>query len=281
MLSYLPEIWITLMGLCIGSFLNVCIYRLPSGQTIADPPRSQCPDCGHPIRFYDNIPVISFLMLGGRCRSCSKPISLRYPTVESLSALFALAAYMKFGFSAEALIYYVFISALLVVTFIDIDHQIIPNVISLPGIPLFFLASFVERHHIGFFKILPDRVAPYAIHLPVPVMTLNAVLGIVAGGGILYLVAWGYFLLTRKEGMGGGDIKLLAMIGALIGWEGVLFTIFVGSAVGTLAGVVLLARYRMVDTKLRIPFGPFLSTGAILYVFFGSKLIFWYFRMMA
>ena len=264
------------MGLCIGSFLNVCIHRLPTDQSITDPPRSQCPFCDSPIRFFDNIPLLSFLWLRGRCRSCQKPISIRYPLVELLSGFFAILTYMKFGATFESLIYYVFVSTLIVITFIDIDHQIIPDVISLPGIAVFFAASFFQRRTIGFFKILPDNIAISLTSLHIPPTTCNAILGIIAGGGSLYLVAWIYYVITGKEGMGGGDIKLLAMIGALIGWEGVFFTIFVGSAVGTAAGIIIMLSARLLDTKLRLPFGPFLAIGAITYIFFGSRLIYGY-----
>lgn len=158
----------------------------------------------------------------------------------------------------QGFIFYAFISCLLVVTFIDIDHQIIPNVITLPGIPIFFLASFA----------VPD------------VTYVDSILGLLAGGGSLYAVGWAYYLIKKKEGMGGGDIKLLAMIGALLGWKGVVFTIFTGSAVGTFAGLIVMASKRLMDAKLRIPFGPFLSVGAISYVFFGEKVIFWYLNML-
>ncbi len=273
------EIWTFLLGLCVGSFLNVCIYRLPGDQTISDPPRSHCPSCDNPIKFYDNIPILSYLWLKGRCRHCSISISMRYPAVELISGIFALCTVATFGLSFEALIYFVFIAVLIVVTFIDIDHQIIPDVISIPGVVVFFLASFAGRHHIGFFKILPDNIAHLTAELPIPMMTYNSILGILIGGGSLYLVAWVYYLLTKKEGMGGGDIKLLAMIGALIGWEGVFFTIFIGSAVGTVAGIAMMIGTRLVDTKLRIPFGPFLSIGAVTYIFFGSRIIYWYVYM--
>ena len=244
--------------MCIGSFLNVCIFRLPTSKSISDPSRSICPNCGDTIRFYDNIPVLSFLVLKGRCRQCNTPISCRYPIVEILSGLFALCVFLKFGLTVQGFIFYAFISCLLVVTFIDIDHQIIPNVITLPGIPIFFLASFA----------VPD------------VTYVDSILGLLAGGGSLYAVGWAYYLIKKKEGMGGGDIKLLAMIGALLGWKGVVFTIFTGSAVGTFAGLIVMASKRLIDAKLRIPFGPFLSIGAISYVFFGEKVIFWYLNML-
>jgi len=243
-------------GLCIGSFLNVCIYRLPARKSLVHP-GSTCPSCGQPIRFYDNIPVISYLLILGRCRHCKASISPRYPLVEVLGGLLALGTFMKFGPSLQMLVFFGFMATLLVVTFIDLDHQIIPNVITLPGIPLMLLAG-----------------------LAVPGVSLQeALLGLVVGGGSLYLVAWGYHAFTGKEGMGGGDIKLLAMIGALIGWKGVLFTIFISSAIGSMAGILVMLATRG-SMKLKIPFGPFLSIGAILYVFLGQEIIHWYFNML-
>jgi leader peptidase (prepilin peptidase)/N-methyltransferase len=256
MIPYFIEIFIFLMGLCIGSFLNVCIYRLPASKSIVHP-RSQCPNCDTLIPFYDNIPLFSYLWLRGRCRRCQTKISIRYPIIELLGGLFALGIYVKFGLDIATLIYYVFTAALIAVTFIDIDHRIIPDVITLPGIPIFFAASFA-----------------------LPAITYkDALLGILAGGGSLFLVAWLYSLITKKEGMGGGDIKLLAMIGAIVGWQGVLFTIFVASLVGTLAGFTVMLQSRK-GMKLAVPFGPFLSIGAITYIFFGTQLISWYFNLL-
>lgn len=248
-------VFVFLFGLCIGSFLNVCIYRIPISKSIVHPP-SACPQCGYQIQFYDNIPVFSYLLLGGRCRQCRASISIRYPLIEILSGLAALSVYFKFGLTAQAPVYYLFIAVLLVITLIDIDHRIIPNVISLPGIPVFFAASFAT-----------------------PAVTyIDSLLGILAGGGSLFLVAWGYNLITKKEGMGGGDIKLLAMIGALLGWKGVFFTIFVSSAVGTLVGLGVMI-YTRSNMKLAVPFGPFLSIGAVSYIFFGPALIYWYLNL--
>ena len=253
---YLIEIYAFIIGICVGSFLNVCIYRLPAGLSIVRP-RSKCPECGNLIAFYDNIPLLSYLWLKGRCRHCRIRIGLRYPTVELLGGLFALASYLKFGLSVDAIIYFAFIACMLVVTFIDLDHRIIPDVITLPGIPIFFAASFA----------LPS------------IDFKAALLGILAGGGSLFLVAWIYSLITKKEGMGGGDIKLLAMMGGLVGWQGVAFTIFVSSLVGTLSGFVVMLHSRK-DMKLAIPFGPFLAIGAITYIFFGTHLINWYFSIL-
>ena len=256
LLPYLIEVFIFLMGLCIGSFLNVCIYRLPESKSIVHP-RSMCPNCDTLIPFYDNIPLFSYLWLKGQCRRCKVKISMRYPMVELLGGLVALGTYLRFGLTIETLIYYVFIAALLVVTFIDLDHRIIPDVITLPGIPICFAASFA-----------------------LPAITYkDALLGILVGGGSLFLVAWVYTLLTKKEGMGGGDIKLLAMMGAIVGWQGVLFTIFVASLVGTLAGFAVMLQSRK-GMKLAVPFGPFLSIGSITYIFFGTKLVTWYLNLL-
>lgn len=256
MANSIAEMFIFTFGACIGSFMNVCIYRLPAKKSIIFP-ASACPRCGEKIRPYDNIPILSYLWLRGRCRHCSAHIPLRYMTVEIMGGAFAVLAYLKFGVSLDGLIYYAFVVSLLIITFIDIDFQIIPDAISLPGIPIGFAASFA-----------------------LSVLTYKAsLLGILIGGGILYLIAWAYHLLTKKEGMGGGDIKLLAMIGAFIGWQGVLFTIFVASAVGTLSGVLVMLRQKK-GLKLAIPFGPFLSIGAITYVFMGSALITWYFNLL-
>ncbi len=243
-------------GLCIGSFLNVCIHRLPESQSIVRPP-SSCPKCGHRIRPYDNIPILSYLILLGRCRRCGVRISVRYPAVELLTGLMAVATILRYGPTLAGLVVFAFIAALIVITFIDLDHRIIPDVISLPGIPLFFLGSLTLK-----------TVTP-----------LESVLGILAGGGSLFLVAWGYHLLTGKEGMGGGDIKLLAMIGPMVGWTGILFTIFVSSATGTLIGLAVMIHSRG-NMKLAIPFGPFLAFGATLYLFFGPEIIDWYWGFM-
>jgi leader peptidase (prepilin peptidase)/N-methyltransferase len=216
-----------------------------------------CPRCGTLIAFYDNIPIFSYIALRGKCRHCAARISFRYPVIECISGIFAMGVFLKYGLSFEALIYFTFIATLLVITFIDIDHQIIPDVISLPGIPIFFAASFA----------LSD------------ITLVESILGILIGGGSLWIVAQLYYVLTRKEGMGGGDIKLLAMMGAIIGWKGVLFTIFVASAIGTVVGMLVMVKSRT-SMKLKVPFGPFLAIGAIAYMFLGPQLIAWYFNLL-
>lgn len=249
--------FVFLAGTCIGSFLNVCIYRIPENKSIVFP-GSLCPNCHTLLPFYCNIPILSYLVLTGRCKFCKNPISIRYPFIEMLTGIFAFLLFHTFGLTPATGYWFVFISTLITLSFIDIDHQIIPDIISLPGI-LVFASSFY---------FLPD-------------MTLkDTLIGILAGGGILYAVALLYYLLRKQEGMGGGDIKLLAMIGAATGIKGVLFTVFAGSLVGTLTGILIMIYTRKGDAKLKIPFGPFLSSGAILYIFFGNQLIHWYLTML-
>jgi leader peptidase (prepilin peptidase)/N-methyltransferase len=247
-MSLFLEIFFFAVGAAVGSFLNVLIYRLPEDKSIILP-ASHCPTCSHAIRFYDNIPLISYLFLKGRCRNCGGAISLRYPLVEMLTAILSLMVYWKFGLSAQYLCAFLFAGALIVITFIDLDHQIIPDVISLPGIPLFFLAAvFVMK-----------------------LRFLDAFLGFLIGGGVLYGVAFTYELITKREGMGGGDIKLLAMIGAFLGWQSLLFVLLVSSLTGAVVGVTIML-VRGQDMKYAVPFGPFLSLGAVAYLFFGAWL---------
>ncbi|MBW2321670.1 MAG: prepilin peptidase [Deltaproteobacteria bacterium] len=254
MFNFLIVSIIFIFGMCIGSFLNVCIYRLPTSKSIADPPRSTCPGCNSPIRFYDNIPVLSYIWLKGRCRNCDAPISFRYPMVELITGIVALGLLFNFGLSLESLVYFVFISSLLVITFIDLDHRIIPDIVTLTGIPVGLVASFA-----------------------LPTISFKAsVLGLLIGGGSLWLVAWAYSMIAKRDGMGGGDIKLLAMIGTIIGWKGVIFTVFASSVMGSCVGITIML-IKGKNMKYAIPFGPFLSIGAIAYVFVGAQIIAWYF----
>ncbi|MBJ6749605.1 prepilin peptidase [Geomonas anaerohicana] len=260
-----------LFGAVVGSFLNVCICRMPSGESVVSPP-SHCPKCDYQIRWYDNIPILSYLLLGGKCRSCKTPISIQYPLVELLNGLLALALYVKFfpqrlfedGAPIQYLftglfyfsVLFIFCSALVVVTFIDLEHQIIPDRITLPGIVLGFVISF----------FIPQ------------LGWLNSLIGILAGGGSLLLIAWGYQVVAKKDGMGGGDVKLLAMMGAFLGWKSILFIVFVSSLLGSVIGVTLMM-IRKKDSTLAIPFGPFLAAAAVLYVFYGRQIIHWYLNM--
>jgi leader peptidase (prepilin peptidase) / N-methyltransferase len=254
----IPASYIFIIGACIGSFLNVCIYRIPENLSIVTP-GSFCPLCNKSIPFYCNIPILSYIFLKGKCKFCHNPISLRYPLIEVLTAFFALALFHKFGINTALGYYFIFISVLIIISFIDIDHQIIPDILSLPGI-LIFASSFYF----------------------LPQMTIkDTLVGILAGGGSLYAVALCYYLLKKQEGMGGGDIKLLAMIGAATGIKGVFFTIFASSLFGTFFGILIMIYTRIADSKLKIPFGPFLSMGAILYIFLGEQLIHWYLSILS
>lgn len=238
-----------IFGTIIGSFLNVCIFRLPKKQSIISP-FSHCPNCHKPIKFYHNIPILSFLFLRGKCSKCEQPISFRYPVVELLAGLLSLALFLKFGLSLSYFVYLTFSASLLVITFIDLDHQIIPDVITLPGIILGFTASL----------FLPGTTF------------LDSLIGIAAGGGGLLLVAMGYSLIAKREGMGAGDIKFISMIGAFLGIKGVLLTIFLGSLFGSSVGLTVMIKEKK-DRRYAVPFGPFLAIGAIIYIFWGDIIV--------
>jgi leader peptidase (prepilin peptidase)/N-methyltransferase len=248
---------IGVLGAVIGSFLNVCIHRLPRGESLVRP-RSRCPACGTLIRAFDNVPLLSFLWLRGRCRDCRAAISIRYPAVELLNGLGYVLLWRRFGWTPDALIYGVFFSALVVVTFIDWDHQIIPNRITLPGIVVGLVSAAT---------VLAGSF-------------VDAAIGAVLGGGLLYAVAVASEWVLKKEGMGLGDVKLLAMIGAFLGWKAVLVTVFVGALGGSLVGLALMA-LKLKRREDPIPFGPFLAVGAVSALFAGPELIAWYLRLGA
>ena len=245
------------LGSVVGSFLNVCICRLPKSESVVSPP-SHCTRCDYVIRWYDNIPMLSYAFLRGKCRRCGEPISLQYPLVEFINGSLTLALFLKFGPSLPFALFFVLCSALVVVTFIDLEHQIIPDCITLPGIVIGFALSFFFP---GF-------------------GWLNSLIGIVAGGGSLLLIAYGYQLIAKKDGMGGGDIKLLAMLGAFpfFGWKAILFIVFAASLVGSVLGIsIMLAQKK--DSTLAIPFGPYLASAAVLYIFYGKHIILWYLNL--
>lgn len=245
-------------GAIVGSFLNVCIVRIPKGDSIVDPP-SRCPACNTAIRFYDNIPLISYLVLGGRCRSCGARISPRYLFVELLMACLAAALYYQFGFSLSFMVSFIFVAALIVISFIDLDVRIVPDVISLPGIVAGLLFSVVARYLVSD----PSELIP---------SPLSALIGVLVGGGFLLALAWAYEAFTGVEGMGGGDVKLLAMIGAFLGWTAIPFTLFFASLTGSIIGLGFMIG-KGVGRRFALPFAPFLCLGALLYLFFGNELI--------
>ncbi|MBI2372168.1 MAG: prepilin peptidase [Deltaproteobacteria bacterium] len=248
-------------GAVMGSFLNVCGVRIPKGESIVVP-GSHCPRCRTPIAWYDNVPIVSFLWLRARCRHCGERISWQYPLVELASALLAVALAARFGPSPAALVLYAFGAALIVVTLVDLEIQIIPDAISLPGIGL----------GLAFAPLSPFFAQPGGTLLGA---LMGALVGALVGGGGLFVVGTAYLALTRREGMGGGDVKLLAMIGAFLGWPGVLVTLLVGSFTGAVVGVAIMVRQHR-DARLPIPFGPFLALGALFYLLGGDLAFKWY-----
>jgi len=237
------------LGAIVGSFLNVCIYRIPRDASIVRP-GSRCPACAAPILFYDNIPLVSYMVLRGRCRKCGQTIPIRYPLVELITAALFLVFYRVLGLSPELPVSLVFASLLIVISFIDLDHLIIPDILSLGGLLLgvllsFFRSSFTYADSLG---------------------------GVLVGAGLLFAIAKSYELIRKREGMGGGDIKLLGMIGAFCGIKGVIFSLVSGSLLGTLAGLPLML-IKGEGMKYALPFGPFLSLGALLYAIAGNELI--------
>lgn len=236
----LIAVFVFCLGLIIGSFLNVCIYRIPRGGSLLFPP-SACPACGRRLTALELIPVAAFIALKGRCRGCRTPISRRYPLVELLTGVLFLLVFWKFGLGLETLKWWVLLSLLIVIALIDLDFQRIPDAISLPGLAAGILLA---QGHWG-----------------------QAVLGAMIGYGIIAAV-----IALSRGGMGWGDAKLLALIGAFLGWRGVVVSLFVGSLLGSLVGIILLL-LRRIDRKTPVPFGPYLSLGAFSFLFINGLLL--------
>jgi leader peptidase (prepilin peptidase) / N-methyltransferase len=245
-----------LFGSLVGSFLNVCIYRLPKEESVVFP-GSHCPACQAAIRPWDNIPILSFLLLRGRCRACGSPIAWRYPLVECLTGILFASTVSRHGVTPLALTLLAFLSALVVIAFIDLDHQIIPNAITMPGIPLGLLVGVLLGEP--------------------PV--LDRVIGALAGAGFLYLVLFFGSALYGQEAMGEGDLNLIALVGAFLGWRGVVVTILVGCLAGSAAGLTLIGLRRL-QRREHMPFGPFLALGALVALFWGDALVGWYLRFL-
>jgi len=251
-----------LFGLIIGSFLNVCIYRIPRSISIILP-SSRCPSCNTPIYFYDNIPIISYILLRGRCRYCKEKISLIYPFIEFLNGALYISVLWRLGplFSWHLLVYFAFLSSLVVITFIDLEHQIIPDGITIPGILLALMFGST---------ILPD---PFSRH---DLLGFKAsIIGIFLGGGLYYVIAILGKAVFRKDAMGGGDIKLMAMVGGILGWKGVLLTTFIGSLLGSIIGIFFIV-IKGREWGMKIPFGPYLSLGASISLLLGEEILRWY-----
>lgn len=245
----IPSILVFLFGLIIGSFLNACIYRLPRNLSIVRPP-SSCPHCRKPIHAYDNIPIISYLLLKGRCRDCGGAISLRYLLIEFMTGVFFVMLLWLFGLTIELPVYMLFVALLITISFIDLEFTIIPDVLSIGGLLVGVTLSFFR----------PTQ------------SIVDSILGVLLGGGVLWAIAFFYELLRKREGMGGGDIKLLAMIGAFCGVQGVVFTLIAGSFVGALVGIPLTFK-KQEGMTYALPFGPFLSFGAFVYIIAGVPLL--------
>jgi leader peptidase (prepilin peptidase)/N-methyltransferase len=246
-------IFVAVLGAMVGSFLNVCIYRLPIGKSIVWP-ASACTSCGRLLAWFENIPIVSWTLLGGRCRSCKKPISGRYPLVESLTALMFAAAWWYYGPSWLFVSRILFGCALLVLFAIDLEHHLLPNLVTLPGIVVGFALSFVSG---------PGWV--------------DSLIGILVGGGVLYGIAEIYYRVRHEEGLGMGDVKMLAMIGAFVGWKLTLVTLMMASFAGSMIGLALILMRRG-GMKHALPFGTFLALGAGLAATFGQGFLDWYLR---
>ena len=243
-----------MLGACVGSFLNVCIWRLPREQSVVRP-RSRCPHCSHPIAWYDNIPLVSYLLLGARCRHCRGTIHWRYPLVEGLSGALTVLVLRRFGLTPAGAVYLLFVWALIVVSFIDLEHQIIPDEISLGGLILgLVMSALIPQLHGTDQAVIALR---------------RAFVGAMVGGGLLYVTGALGSVVFRKEAMGGGDVKLLGMAGSLLGWKLVTFTFFFAPVLALVPGlwVLLLKRSHV------IPYGPFLSLALVLALFVGNRVM--------
>jgi leader peptidase (prepilin peptidase)/N-methyltransferase len=242
-------------GLLFGSFLNAVIYRLPLGESVLRP--SQCPACDHAIRWYHNLPLVGWLWLRGRCPDCGARISVRYPLVELAGGLLLAAAIARWGITVSAASATVFGYTMIVLALIDVDHRILPNVITIPGAFVGLAFSFFDPR----------------IHW------IDSVIGGFLGGGLLYFVAWAYLKARGREGMGMGDVKMMLLVGAFLGWRGALETIFIGSLIGSVVGIVLIRLTRK-DWEYALPFGTFLAGAAVIVDFYGPEILDWYLALV-
>ena len=250
----MDKIIVFIFGSIIGSFLNVCIYRLPKGRSVIFP-GSHCPNCTAKIHWYDNIPILSYMILGGKARCCKAKISFRYFIVEVLTAAALLVLFISFGLTPKFFAYSIMVSGLIVATFVDFEIQEIPDEVSLGGLAVGLILSA------AFPSILGETTRLNGF--------LNSFLGALAGGGMIYVMGMLGEFAFKKEAMGGGDVKLLAMIGAFIGWKLVVMTFFLAPVFGSVVGIVLKIRHG----KDVIPYGPYLSLAAVCSIFFGEKIL--------
>ncbi len=266
------------LGAIIGSFLNVVIHRLPLEESIVFP-NSRCPSCGAAIAFYDNLPVLSYVMLRGRCRSCKGPISARYPAVELLTALLFVVVTWRYGLTAALPFDLAFVSALVALIFIDAEHMILPNAITYPGIAFVLLARIVVPYLTGDppFDDLPGLLGGSLAGLSIWAASLGGgLIGALIGGGSLWLMGWTWEKLRGIEAMGLGDVKMMFMVGAYLGWRLTILTIFLGVLTGSLIGILLMLWQRRKDMQFLLPFGVFLGIGAIVALLVGTRIVEWY-----
>ncbi len=268
--AYIIAAAVGVVGAVIGSFLNVVIHRVPREESIAFP-ASHCPSCDTAIRPYDNIPIVSWAVLRGRCRACRAPISARYPAVELLTGtLFALTYLLHSGLTLSLPFDLAFVAAIVALVFIDAEHMLLPNVITYPGAALALVARVLVPNLYGV-------AALGGAHTPAWLLSLGgAVLGAVAGGGFLWLVGWLWERARGVEAMGLGDVKMMFMVGAFLGWPLTFLTIFVGVFTGSVAGVAAMARRGERDMQMLLPFGIFLGLGSLVSLLFGTRIIDWY-----
>ncbi len=267
-----------LLGLIIGSFLNVCILRIPADKSIVLP-ASSCPKCGKPIAPYDNVPVLSWLILGGKCRNCKAKISMMYPAVELLTGILFLSSYLVFGVTVDALKWGVFAALLVVLTITDLRERILPDEVNFFGLGAGLLFSVFTEPVDGTSLWLANRWFEF----PPPQMALSvtdAILGAIAGSGLLWIVAEGYLRLRGREGMGFGDVKMMAAVGAFLGLKRTLMTVLVGSLLGSVIGILVIA-FSKKGRDYELPFGTFLGAGALIVVFFGTPALHWYESLLA
>ena len=262
-----------LFGLIIGSFLNVCIARIPAGKSIVLP-ASACPKCSAPIRPYDNIPVLSYLFLGGKCRKCKTKISVMYPVVELLTGLLFFACFESFGLTADTIKWSTFSAIMVVLVFTDMRERILPDAVNYTGFVLGLVFSLFTKSPDGTALWLANRI--FSVPPPAPAVSLtDSLIGAAFGSSLLWLVSEAYFRLRGREGMGLGDVKMMLMTGAFLGLKRTLLTIFAGSILGSILGIVFILARRK-DSDYELPFGTFLGMAALLVVFFGTPVVNWY-----
>jgi len=271
---------IFILGIVVGSFLNVCIYRIPRRESIVRP-RSACPLCGNKIAFYDNMPILSYLFLGGKCRHCGSPISWQYPVVEALNGILWVLVYVSFGLNLSGVLYAAFCSAMIALAFIDVHFRILPHGITFGGLILGFLSAPWQALHqtdlqlAAIKKILGTLGIPW--EAPMALAWVDSFLGILCGAGMLLLTAVGYYLVRKEEGMGHGDIVMMAFVGAVLGPMLAFLTILMGSFIGAVSGLMLIQITK--DSKYQIPFGTFLGGAAVVSLLVGNDILQWYWNL--